>query len=175
MTKEVKGAESHKRLRQHGTGGELFAIFIVNILLKLVTLGIYHFWAQTRVRRYLWTQASFDNERFEYKGRGVELFLGFLKALGLLILIGLSLVVLARGLAQIHESLSVVVLVGLYAVFFYSHGGRYIQGTPLYVEPNKLAQHPVCSGRFQLHVCRQDDRSYAAHAGDAWPVRPLHA
>ncbi|HET8700498.1 MAG TPA: YjgN family protein [Nitrococcus sp.] len=76
----------HQRIEHHGTGGELFIIFIVNLLLKIVTLGIYHFWAKTRVRRYLWTQTSIDGERFEYTGSGRELLIGFLKAVGLYIL-----------------------------------------------------------------------------------------
>lgn len=118
METEAKPTDTDQRLRQHGKGSELFVIFIVNVLLKLVTLGIYHFWAKTRVRRYLWSQASFDNERFEYRGRGIELFLGFLKALGVLILIGLASVALLEGAKQIHEYLPVVVIVGLYVGFF---------------------------------------------------------
>ena len=55
-----------QRLNHHGNGGELFIIFLINILLKVVTLGIYHFWAKTRVRRYLWSQTSFEDERFEH-------------------------------------------------------------------------------------------------------------
>ncbi|RFA27198.1 hypothetical protein CAI21_15230 [Alkalilimnicola ehrlichii] len=65
------------RVAHHGSGAELFVIYLVNLLLKVITLGIYHFWAVTRVRRYLWAQTSFDGERFEYTGTGRQLFLGF--------------------------------------------------------------------------------------------------
>ncbi len=118
MERAIKHSDRGQRLRQHGKGGELFAIFIVNVLLKLVTLGVYHFWAKTRVRRYLWTQSSFDDERFEYTGKGIELFLGFLKALGAMILIGFAFIGLSGGVSIIHESLSIVAMLGLYAVFF---------------------------------------------------------
>jgi uncharacterized membrane protein YjgN (DUF898 family) len=78
------------RLQHHGRGGELFIIFLVNVLLKIVTLGIYHFWAKTRVRRYLWSQTSVDGEHLEYSGTGLELFLAFLKVLGLFVLLGIG-------------------------------------------------------------------------------------
>ena len=76
----------HQRLRHDGSGGELFVIIIVNVLLKIITLGLYHFWAKTRVRRYLWTQTGLDGERFEYTGTGGELLVGMLKAIGLYVL-----------------------------------------------------------------------------------------
>ncbi len=46
-------SDRRARLRHHGAAGELFKIYVVNILLTLVTLGIYRFWAKTRVRRYV--------------------------------------------------------------------------------------------------------------------------
>jgi uncharacterized membrane protein YjgN (DUF898 family) len=64
----------------HGTGGELFGIYIVNLCLTLVTLGIYRFWARTRVLRYLWSQTTFAGDPFAYHGTGKELWKGWLKA-----------------------------------------------------------------------------------------------
>ena len=43
---------SRTRLLFHGTGGSLFGIHVVNVLLTLVTFGVYYFWAKTRVRVY---------------------------------------------------------------------------------------------------------------------------
>jgi uncharacterized membrane protein YjgN (DUF898 family) len=70
-----------QRLAHLGDGGELFAINLVNLLLKVVTLGIYHFWGKTRVRRYVWSHTSFAGERFEYVGRGIELLRGYIIAM----------------------------------------------------------------------------------------------
>lgn len=53
-----------------------------NALLNLVTLTLYRFWARTEVRRRLWARVTLNGEPFEYTGRGMELFLGFLIALG---------------------------------------------------------------------------------------------
>ena len=64
----------------HGTGGTLFGIHLVNTLLILVTLGVYYFWAKTRLRRYLFSQTEIEGDRFAYHGTGRELLLGTLKA-----------------------------------------------------------------------------------------------
>lgn len=63
-----------------GDMGPLFGLVIVNALLSIVTLGIYRFWARTRVRRYLWRNMQLLGEPFEYSGVGSELFVGFLIA-----------------------------------------------------------------------------------------------
>ena len=77
-------------LEYDGRIGQLYRIFVVNLLLTIITIGIYRFWAITRWRRYFWSHMTFQEDRFEYTGRGGELFLGALMALG--ILIGLSIV-----------------------------------------------------------------------------------
>jgi len=66
-----------------GNGGTLFGIQIVNLLLIIITLGIYYFWAKARVRTYLWSQVEFEQDRFAYHGTGKEVLLGWLKAMAL--------------------------------------------------------------------------------------------
>ena len=51
-------------------------VVIINLVLTVVTLGIYRFWAKTRVRHYLWENTTFDGEPLEYRGRGLELLIG---------------------------------------------------------------------------------------------------
>lgn len=65
-----------------GRLGELYVIYLRALLLTLLTLGWYRFWGRTSVRRYLWSHFSAFGDRFEYRGLGVELFLGFLIAVG---------------------------------------------------------------------------------------------
>ncbi len=67
-------------VRFHGTWQEFAAIAFPNLLLTIVTLGIYRFWATTREREYLWSKTDFIDERLEWTGRGIELFIGFLMA-----------------------------------------------------------------------------------------------
>lgn len=88
------GNRDTKRLDCHVVGSELFRLFIVHVLLSMLTLGGYRFWGKTRIRQYLWSQISFDDDGFEYTGRGRELFRGFLGALAILA----CLIVISQGL-----------------------------------------------------------------------------
>ena len=64
--------------------------------LTIVTLGIYRFWARTRLRRYIWSSIRPGGDSFEYTGTGLEKFLGFLIALVVLaVYLGLLQVVLS--------------------------------------------------------------------------------
>ncbi len=61
-----------------GTLGELYGIYLRHLVLMVVTLGWSRFWGRTRLRRYLWSHLSVLDDRFEYRGRGLELFIGFI-------------------------------------------------------------------------------------------------
>ncbi|MBN8830093.1 MAG: DUF898 domain-containing protein [Sphingomonadales bacterium] len=66
-----------------GTWRDYAPIALTNLLLTIVTLGVYRFWATTRTRRYLWSRTRFIDEPLEWTGTGMELFIGFLLVLGL--------------------------------------------------------------------------------------------
>jgi uncharacterized membrane protein YjgN (DUF898 family) len=68
------------RLSFHGRGGTLFGIYVVNVLLALVTLGVYYFWGKVKLRNYFYGQTEFEGDRFGYHGTGKELLVGALKA-----------------------------------------------------------------------------------------------
>jgi uncharacterized membrane protein YjgN (DUF898 family) len=68
------------RAEFHGHGAALFTIFVTNLVLILVTLGVYVFWAKVRVRRYLYSRTEFAGDRLAFHGRGAELLLGMVKA-----------------------------------------------------------------------------------------------
>ena len=122
---EVSAAPQGARIEHHGRGGELFVIFIVNLVYKILTLGIYHFWAKTRIRRYVWTQSSFDGERFEYTGTGKELFIGFLKAM-LLVAAAYTVFFLAMAIAPLLAIPMIITLyVGMPVIFGYAIYGHY--------------------------------------------------
>ena len=71
--------------RFEGTWQEFAPIAFTNLLLTIVTLGIYRFWATTRERQYLWSRSRFVDETLEWNGTGMELFIGFLLVLVLLV------------------------------------------------------------------------------------------
>jgi len=74
-----------------GSAGDLAKIVTVNMLLGILTLGIYRFWGKTRLRRYFWSHVSFEGEPLEYTGRAMELFIGFLIVIAILLPVGFLL------------------------------------------------------------------------------------
>lgn len=68
-----------------GRLSELFAIYLRHLVLMILTLGWSRFWGRTRLRRYLWNHVSILGDRFEYRGRGRELLIGFLLALVMIV------------------------------------------------------------------------------------------
>ena len=68
-----------------GTAGQVARIAVAQGALTLLTLGVYRFWAKTRLRRYFWNHVSIGGDRLEYTGLGKELFIGFLLAILVLV------------------------------------------------------------------------------------------
>lgn len=70
--------QPHTGFVYDGKLGELYGIFLMNLLWTILTLSVFRFWGKTRMRRYLWSRTSLNGDRFEYTGTGGELFIGFL-------------------------------------------------------------------------------------------------
>ena len=62
-------------------------IYIVNYLLIIVTLGIYYPWGKAKVSRYLHSETELEGEPFVFHGTGKEMFIGFIKSVGLFIVV----------------------------------------------------------------------------------------
>ena len=67
--------------RYGGQRGPIFLLVLQTGILTVLTLGIYRFWAKSRVRRYVWNAVQPGGDPMEYSGTGVEKFVGFLIAL----------------------------------------------------------------------------------------------
>ncbi|MEO0357067.1 MAG: DUF898 family protein [Pseudomonadota bacterium] len=63
-----------------GAGSDIFKLACITGFLTVITLGIYRFWAKTRVRRFIWSSVRIDGDSAEYTGTGLEKLLGFLVA-----------------------------------------------------------------------------------------------
>ena len=74
----------------HPPGGFL-GLSLLNTLLRILTLGVYHFWGKTEVRQRIWSAVRIDGEPLEYRGTGGELFKGFIIVF-LLVLVPLGLI-----------------------------------------------------------------------------------
>ena len=87
-------------LRFLGRGSEYFGIWIVNLLLIIVTLGLYWPWARARKLRWFAENTELDGRPFHFAGTARQMFGGFV--LGT---IGLIAYLFAD---QIHPALGVV-------------------------------------------------------------------
>jgi uncharacterized membrane protein YjgN (DUF898 family) len=104
-------------LRYHGTGGDLFGVILLNGLLTIVTLGIYSFWAKTKIRAFHYSHTELDGDRFAYHGRGRELWLGYLKAVGIIFLMVLAMGILPPLLGVADDPLiSLAIPLAFYAI-----------------------------------------------------------
>ena len=81
--------EEHNPLRLgfHGNGSSLFGIFVINVLLTLLTLGIYYFWGKAKIRRYMHSQTELHNQPVSNHTTGGELCIGWIKAIIIIVTI----------------------------------------------------------------------------------------
>lgn len=106
-----------------GNWKEFAPIAFTNLLLTLVTLGIYRFWGTARVRQYLWSRSRFVDETLEWTGTGKELFLGFLFVLLLFGLPYFGLTFVAQALiVRGYEVLGGALVLGAFVLIFYLGG-----------------------------------------------------
>lgn len=110
----------------HGNWVDFMKIAAPNLLLTIVTLGFYRFWATTRERQYLWSHTEFIDERLEWTGTGMELFIGFVMVF---FLIGIPLTILqlvVQGMIFQGESMAAgITTVVLFGLLFYLTGVAY--------------------------------------------------
>jgi len=68
--------QNAERFEFHGKTGEFFKIWIVNILLSIVTLGIYSAWAKVRSRQYFYSNTLLMKTPFNYLADPVKILKG---------------------------------------------------------------------------------------------------
>jgi uncharacterized membrane protein YjgN (DUF898 family) len=100
-----------------GKGSEFAILIVKNLLLTILTLGIYHFWGKVEVRKFLWQHTVFHGHRFAYTGNGLELFLARLKLIGFLI----ALVAVVGGLGYVASLIggAATVVFGIFTAVVY--------------------------------------------------------
>ncbi|MEE4185790.1 MAG: YjgN family protein [Gammaproteobacteria bacterium] len=74
-------AQRRERMNFAGTGSEYFRIWIVNLLLTLVTIGLYSPWAKVRKLRYIYGSTTLAEGRFDYHADPKRILFGRLIAL----------------------------------------------------------------------------------------------
>lgn len=93
-----------------GSGKGYFVIWLVNILLTLVTLGLYLPWALVRARRYFYTHTELAGARFSYHATGRSVFVGWLCLLVLYVIFIINMV---------HHNIGLqLCMLALFLIFF---------------------------------------------------------
>lgn len=77
-------------LEFRGRAGEYFRIWIVNVCLTVITLGIYSAWAKVRRNRYLYASTLLAGAPLEYRAQPVQILKGRMIAVGALAIYALA-------------------------------------------------------------------------------------
>lgn len=78
-----------KPVEFRGNGSEYFGIWIVNLLLSILTLGIYSAWAKVRTNQYFYSNTLVDGHSFGYHAVPMQILKGRILAIGLFVLYNL--------------------------------------------------------------------------------------
>jgi len=97
------------RMRFTGDGWEYFGIWSVNVLLSVLTLGIYSAWAKVRTMRFFYHHTRLDDAGFDYHGSPTAILKG--RA----IVFGVALVAQVAGAA--HPALAGLATIAVAAIF----------------------------------------------------------
>lgn len=77
------------RFRFSGDGASYFGIWIVNIILTVVTLGIYSAWAKVRRLRYFYGNSSLGGDAFDYHAKPITILIGRIIAVAILVTVSI--------------------------------------------------------------------------------------
>jgi len=104
-------------LSWHDPHGGIFKLSIFNFALRLLTLGVYHFWGKTEVRKRIWSSMRLQGEPFEYTGTGWEMFKGFVVVFAV-VLLPLALFSFGIQLFVTSPALQGFLMAAMYLVIF---------------------------------------------------------
>ena len=91
----------------NGSTSEYFKIWIVNIALTVLTLGLYLPWAKVRTRRYFYANTELDEHRFDYLADPKKMLKGYL-------IIYTAIILYILGINQIiHPAIGIVIIITL--------------------------------------------------------------
>ncbi|WP_417346647.1 YjgN family protein [Ferrimonas sp.] len=90
-----------------GTGGDYFKLWIVNLLLSIVTLGIYSAWAKVRNNQYLLGHTKLEGHSFRYLAKPMQILKG--RVIAVAVLIGFSVLSQFFPIAGLLFSLGLLV------------------------------------------------------------------
>jgi uncharacterized membrane protein YjgN (DUF898 family) len=105
---QASSARAPEQMHFTGRGAEYFGIWIVNILLTIVTLGIYSAWAKVRRLQYFYRHTEVAGSSFDFHGSPTRILIGRVIALVMLIAYNYSV--------RLHSMTTIVVLAAIAVV-----------------------------------------------------------
>ncbi len=108
MNDQIPNPPQFLRFQFTGSGGEYFKIWVVNLLLTLLTLGVYSAWAKVRRERYFYSNTRLGEHAFEYLADPKAILKG--RAIAFAVLIGSSAIASFFPLAEPAFSLAFLAL-----------------------------------------------------------------
>lgn len=90
-----------------GNGKDYFGIWIVNLFLSIITLGIYTAWAKVRRQRYFYGNTFLDGHNFEYHAKPKQILIGRI--------IVIAILILYQVLVNIHPGFTLLIIPYLFA------------------------------------------------------------
>lgn len=122
MTSGADDAQPAPQIDFRGDAGDFFVLQLGNLLLTIITLGIWRFWGKTRYRRRLWGGTNLGGDPIEYRGTGIELFIGALLAILLIsVPLGIASIVMPLLFGKGSSSLFLA-QIPLYLLIWYMIG-----------------------------------------------------
>jgi uncharacterized membrane protein YjgN (DUF898 family) len=105
---QPSSARAPEQVHFTGKATEYFGIWIVNLLLTIVTLGIYSAWARVRRLQYFYRHTEVAGSSFDFHGSPIRILIG--RVVALIMLIGYNYSV------RLHSLVTLVVIVVLAVV-----------------------------------------------------------
>ena len=144
----------------------LLKLTLVNLLLNIVTLTIYRFWARTNVRKHIWACVHINGQPLEYTGKGIELFKGALIVFACLACrpswpFRSSTSPMGPNIRQLAGIQSLVFL-----IVSLLWGAAHFPGAALSAVAHPVARHPRRTGGFGRHLFAHLFRRHAGARHD---------
>lgn len=138
-------APRRRQFSFHGSGGEYFRIWIVNLLLSILTLGIYSAWAKVRREQYFHRNLLLDGAGFDYHAKPTAILKGRFLA-GLLF----ALVSATKNISPVLYALTL--MAGMFAVpWFLMRAFRFRAYNSSY-RGLRFSFHGTYGGAFKAYV-----------------------
>src|ERR1700682_6035359 len=102
---QASSPHAPEQLHFSGSGSEYFGVWIVNMLLTIVTLGIYSAWAKVRRLQDFYRHTEVAGSGFDFHGSPIRILVGRVLALVMLIAYNYSV--------RLHSPLTIVILAGI--------------------------------------------------------------